>query len=137
MSTESQLVLVAQVHNGVTRSIFEHVSKRSDASHGSDVLLLQPGQDEEKGVSEGCGELRTQAVTLPAIIDGPYGESATMASFESVVIVIGGMGITFALPVLMDLVRRVRAEDAVTKQVELVWSIKNKCEQKAKPLLAD
>lgn len=63
--------------------------------------------------------------TYRAFIDGPYGGMRrTMHSFDHVVLIAGGSGITALVSHLLDLVKRMRDGKAVTKHVHIIWALK-------------
>ena len=60
-----------------------------------------------------------------AFLDGPYGGmTRDMASFDHVVLVAGGSGITATISHLLDLIKRMRDGKATTRQVQIIWAIK-------------
>ncbi|PPJ55817.1 hypothetical protein CBER1_01554 [Cercospora berteroae] len=63
--------------------------------------------------------------TYRAFIDGPYGGMRrSMDSFDHVVLIAGGTGITAIVSHLLDLIRRMRDGKAVTKDIHLIWAMK-------------
>lgn len=63
--------------------------------------------------------------TYRAFIDGPYGGILRrMDSFEHVVLVAGGTGITAIVSHLLDLIKRMRDGKAATKSIHLIWALK-------------
>ncbi|GAA6013728.1 hypothetical protein JCM11491_005076 [Sporobolomyces phaffii] len=70
----------------------------------------------------------------PIFTEGPYGHDLRLHSFESVLLVVGGSGVTFAVGFLLDLVRRARRDQIegtsrlVTKRVTFVWSVRDRSE---------
>ena len=63
--------------------------------------------------------------TYRAFLDGPYGGMRrSMESFDHVVMIAGGSGITAIVSQLLDLIKRMRDGKAVTKSVQLVWALK-------------
>lgn len=63
--------------------------------------------------------------TYRAFLDGPYGGmSRQLDSFDHVVLIAGGSGITAVISQLLDLIKRMRDGKAVTKTVQLVWAMK-------------
>lgn len=63
--------------------------------------------------------------TYRAFIDGPYGGMRRSPdSFEHVVLVAGGTGITAVVSHLLDLIKRMRDGKAVTKSIHLIWALK-------------
>lgn len=131
-SRESILVLLARVRNGVTRKLLQ----RAQWQIQNGCCEKCPTYDAD---THGCAganrnppsacclpsiNLSTTAINIPAIIDGPYGESASMASYDHVFMVAGGLGGTIALPILMDLAVRSRRGTSSTKCVRLLFSFK-------------
>ena len=47
------------------------------------------------------------------------------ASYSAVVMIIGGSGITFALPVIQDLVQKGLRGESRAKVIKLVWIVQN------------
>lgn len=63
--------------------------------------------------------------TYRAFIDGPYGGMRrSLESFDHVVLIAGGTGITAIVSHLLDLIKRMRDGKAVTKTVHLIWALK-------------
>ena len=63
--------------------------------------------------------------TYRAFVDGPYGGmQRDLASFDTVVLFAGGSGITAIVSHLLDLIKKMRDEKALTKRVEVVWALK-------------
>jgi predicted ferric reductase len=77
---------------------------------GFTKLLQQEAKDQ---VSQGL----TEKVT--AYIDGPYGGTCDFNSFDHVVLMAAGAGITYILPIGMSLIRRGRV-----RTLDFVWSIR-------------
>jgi NAD(P)H-flavin reductase len=66
-----------------------------------------------------------QALAFPAIIDGPYGHSPDYVGFHSVMLVAGGTGISFALPILQRILRDIESGISSCKHIELIWVAKS------------
>lgn len=63
--------------------------------------------------------------TYRAFIDGPYGGMRRrLDSFEHVVLIAGGTGITAIVSQLLDLIKRMRDGKAVTRSIHLLWAMK-------------
>ena len=63
--------------------------------------------------------------TLTAFLDGPYGGLArTLESFETVVLIAGGSGITPVMGHLAELAKQIRKKEAVTRDVRIIWTVK-------------
>ncbi|TGJ79969.1 hypothetical protein E0Z10_g8809 [Xylaria hypoxylon] len=65
--------------------------------------------------------------TTPVILTGPYGESIaeTLMPEDNLLCVAGGTGITYVLPVLLDLIQRPAVRD---RKIQLVWAIRRKAD---------
>lgn len=63
--------------------------------------------------------------TYRAFIDGPYGGmTRELASFDTVVLLAGGSGITAIVSQLLDLIKKMREGKAVVKHIQVVWALK-------------
>ena len=62
---------------------------------------------------------------IPLWLDGPFGGPQTdLSIFEHVVLIGGGTGFTFILPLLQDLARKFGPDDCTCKSVEVLWSVR-------------
>lgn len=124
--SDGKLEFLVRAEKGGTRRFFRFASKH----HG---LLLG-----ETGVN--TDSMRT------VFVEGPYGAIRPLRQFDSVVFLAGGMGCTFTVPLLRDIVqgwkeecqnaswvlsrvpllRRVRL--AATKRIRFVWVIKTRAQ---------
>ncbi|KAJ1602110.1 hypothetical protein NDA14_001796 [Ustilago hordei] len=77
----STVVLMARARNGLTKRLYERAAN---------TQLVHQGMNERE-------------LTLSAILDGPYGQDASIASFQHVLLLAGGSGITFVLAALLEL----------------------------------
>jgi NAD(P)H-flavin reductase len=60
-----------------------------------------------------------------AFIDGPYGGmKRKLESFDTVVLIAGGSGITAIVSHLLDLIKRMRDGKAITKNIRVIWALK-------------
>ena len=63
--------------------------------------------------------------TYRTFLDGPYGGMRrSLHSFDHVVLIAGGSGITAIVSHLLDLIHRMRDGRAITKSVQIVWALK-------------
>ncbi|PWN44388.1 hypothetical protein IE81DRAFT_18611 [Ceraceosorus guamensis] len=140
---DSELVLVARVHDGITRKLLKHArSKAASVEAEDDIesesiymtkqnsshpLRAVPESSEAYALDSGDAPLLpTRACMVPAIIDGPYGQSsASLQAFDHVLILAGGVGITFATSACMHLAMA-NADRIQTRSVHLVWSVRSR-----------
>ncbi|KAJ5542589.1 hypothetical protein N7461_008592 [Penicillium sp. DV-2018c] len=130
---DNKIELFIRAENGGTRRFFKYASK-------SDSVL-------------GDG----QAVSRQTVfIEGPYGSIRSLRQFDSAVLLAGGMGATFIIPLMRDVVLAWKMESdgrsqrtatgtarlAATKRLRFVWVIKSRSqlayfEDQLQRLLAD
>jgi len=88
------------------------------------VLVFRPFRGFTRRVLENALE-KGPWHTYRAFIDGPYGGmTRRMDSFDHVVLFAGGSGITALISQLLDLIKRMRDGNAVTKTVQVIWALK-------------
>ncbi|KAG1727437.1 ferric reductase NAD binding domain-containing protein, partial [Suillus lakei] len=58
-------------------------------------------------------------------VDGPYGSSPNLGSYDTSVLVAGGSGVSYTLPVLLDIIEHVRDGKSNCCRVVFVWSIRS------------
>jgi len=62
---------------------------------------------------------------VTVLVDGPYGWPPSVDSFSSVVLLAGGSGVSFTLPLLLDIISSVRRGESPVGRVLFVWSVKH------------
>jgi len=69
----------------------------------------------------------------PVILDGPYGETGVnqLRAYDSVLLLAGGTGITFIVPLLVDLVSAMKLKDGPCRKVDIFWAVKSYGEQRS------
>jgi len=92
------------------------------------LALTSPAPSEED--EERCCDVKGGRKEVVVMIDGPYGGiSFDLGTYEHVLLVAGGAGITFTLGVLDDLVGRIvklgRRGGERTRKIEFAWCIKS------------
>ncbi|RDW88838.1 ferric reductase-like protein like transmembrane component [Coleophoma cylindrospora] len=107
-SHDGHLVFILKGHKGFTSRILKNAN--------SSTTSLLPTQSQES--------LPVQSHV--ALIDGPYGSSHNdFAAFDSVVLVAGSTGITFTLPILLDIAERAKNGRLPLKRIVFLWVVKN------------
>ncbi|KAJ5502629.1 Riboflavin synthase-like beta-barrel [Penicillium fimorum] len=116
---DNKMKFFIRAENGGTRRFFRYASKR-------DNLL---GDEHVTGIS-----------SATVFIEGPYGSIRPLRQFDSVILLAGGMGATFTIPLLRDVVSAWKVESngrkdqiptrlarlTATKQLRFVWVIKSR-----------
>ncbi|KAF9266053.1 hypothetical protein L218DRAFT_942341 [Marasmius fiardii PR-910] len=101
-----ELVVLIRQANGFTKKLARYLVRKVEA------------QGETKKVT---------SMTIPLLLDGPYGGvSQDLSIYEHVLLVAGGTGITFVMPVLQDLIRKMNINPSLTvcKSVQMLWSVR-------------
>lgn len=106
-SHNGDMVFILKGHRGFTNRIM-----KSANSSSSSLLSTK--------------ELSTQQISHIALIDGPYGGShADFAGFDSVCLIAGSTGVTFTLPILLDLAYRISTQKLPLRRLEFIWCVKS------------
>ncbi|GAA5895955.1 ferric reductase family protein [Sporobolomyces salmoneus] len=117
--TEGTQSFIIRVHQGFTLKLKER------ALESQEKMIDEPTQESESSIE-----------LSPIFSEGPYGHNLRLHRFESVLLLVGGTGVTFAVGFLLDLVRRARVEQLYatqgkklsTKRLTFVWSVRDKAE---------
>ncbi|RSH83916.1 hypothetical protein EHS25_005160 [Saitozyma podzolica] len=82
--------------------------------------------------------LRSESQTVPMYIDGPYGVSHDVSSYDTVLLVAGGTGITHVLSYFIAVLTQAREGNVQTRHLHLVWNTRHSSHiQWIGPLLND
>lgn len=66
-----------------------------------------------------------KATSVPAFVDGPYGYPPDLTQYSTAILVSGGSGVSYTLPLLLDLVSKARAGTTAVQRVIFVWAIRD------------
>jgi ferric-chelate reductase len=103
-SHNGDLVFFLRSHKGWTEKILR---RASPSKHG-------------KPESTGGGD------TFVALTDGPYGGThSDFAAFDTTLLVAGSTGVTFTLPILLDIAQRATTQKLPLRDVTFVWAVKH------------
>ncbi|KAK1225937.1 hypothetical protein PQX77_011092 [Marasmius sp. AFHP31] len=70
---------------------------------------------------------REETKSIPVLLDGPFGGAGhDLSIYDHVLLIAGGTGITFPLPILQDLVRKSNTGEITCKSIDLVWSVRKR-----------
>lgn len=117
LPSDGKMEFLVRAHKGGTRRFFRYASKHDN------VL--------------GSGALSLVKKERTVFIDGPYGLFRPLQQFDSVALLTGGMGVTFTIPFLRDIVADWKQEaqqqgsgkrHTATKRVRFVWVIKSRAQ---------
>jgi len=95
-----------------------------EGEHNDLVLVFKP----QKGFTRKVYDISRNDPdnSFRVYLDGPYGGLARpLESFETVLLICGGSGITPVIGHLWELAAKIKAKEAVTRDVRLVWAVKH------------
>ncbi|KAF8838286.1 hypothetical protein BDN67DRAFT_907648 [Paxillus ammoniavirescens] len=62
---------------------------------------------------------------LKVFVDGPYGPSPDLGSYDTSVLIAGGSGVSYTLPTLLDIIEKVREGKSNCRRVVYIWAIRD------------
>ncbi|KAF9219039.1 hypothetical protein BS17DRAFT_469519 [Gyrodon lividus] len=62
---------------------------------------------------------------VKVFVDGPYGPSPDLGSYDTSVLIAGGSGVSYTLPTLLDIIEQVRDGKSNCRRVVFIWSIRD------------
>jgi len=88
------------------------------------LFLIKP----RTGITNKLRQVAQRQDTVRVLVEGPYGGTNLKLekSYEQVVLVAGGSGISATLPMLSMLCKIVGREESILRSVKLIWVIKNR-----------
>ncbi|KAH9483266.1 Ferric reductase transmembrane component 5 [Psilocybe cubensis] len=91
----------------------------------TDVVFLIRGRD---GLTKRLRELarKNHGYRVPALLDGPYGMPPDLRRFTTCVLIAGGSGISYTLPLLLNLAR-INAQNgsSAVRRIVFIWAIRD------------
>ncbi|KAF8132563.1 ferric reductase NAD binding domain-containing protein [Boletus edulis] len=79
----------------------------------------------KSGFTRRLKDVAARGDRLKVYIDGPYGEVVNLGCYDTSLLIAGGRGITFTLPVLLNIIESVRNGSSRCRRVTLIWSIRD------------
>lgn len=76
------------------------------------------------GFTKKLKEVAAKKETVKVFVDGPYGPSPDLGSYDTSVLVAGGSGVSYILPVFLNVIERVRQGKSSCTRVVFIWSIR-------------
>ena len=118
--SDGKLEILIQSHNGVTRKIHEFARNNAVLPNADNII---------------------GKISVPAVIQGPYGTMRPLHQFDSIVLFSGSVGASFTVPLLRDIIHRwktsfdspaendqrslVSLRGIPTRSVRFVWIVKS------------
>ncbi|KAG6370004.1 putative ferric/cupric reductase [Boletus reticuloceps] len=79
----------------------------------------------KSGFTRRLKDVAARGERVKVYIDGPYGEIVNLSCYDTSLLITGGRGITFTLPVLLNIIESVRNGSSRCRRVTLIWSIRD------------
>ncbi|KDR80476.1 hypothetical protein GALMADRAFT_1202327 [Galerina marginata CBS 339.88] len=70
-------------------------------------------------------DVASPAATYKVFINGPYSSPPILLGYQTVVLIGGGSGVAFTLPLFLDLVRRAKHNKSTCQRVVFIWAIRD------------
>ncbi|KAI9719490.1 MAG: hypothetical protein M1828_006197 [Chrysothrix sp. TS-e1954] len=116
--SDNKLEFLVRAHAGGTKRLYDFANKNAELPSNLDLRSRQ---------------------TLPMSLQGPYGYIRPMQQFDSIVLLAGGVGANFVIPLLRDVICRLKSPTrrsgllnwlapagVATRHIRLVWVVKSK-----------
>jgi ferric-chelate reductase len=108
-SHDNNLIFILKARKGFTKRIMKFAN--------SSAISLSTAPKQEAAETQ---------ETYTALIDGPYGGShPDFATFDTVLLISGSTGVTFTLPLLLDIAHRVASQKLPIRRLEFIWIVKS------------
>ncbi|KAG2151644.1 FAD-binding domain-containing protein [Suillus bovinus] len=78
----------------------------------------------QEGFTKKLKEVAARKETVKVFVDGPYGSSPDLGSYDTSVLVAGGSGVSYTLPVFLNIIERVRKGKSSCTRVVFIWAIR-------------
>ncbi|KAI0774396.1 ferric reductase NAD binding domain-containing protein [Fomes fomentarius] len=96
----------------------------SDGHSEKEIVFLVRGR------SGFTGRLREYAARngtcrVPAFVDGPYGCPPDLKNYSTCILIAGGSGVSYTLPLLLDIVHNARKGTSSVRRVIFVWAVRS------------
>jgi len=103
-SHNGDLIFFLRAHKGWTEKILRRASPS------------KPSKSESTGQKE----------SFVALIDGPYGGThSDFAAFDTTLLIAGSTGVTFTLPILLDIAQRATTQKLPLRNLMFIWALKS------------
>jgi NAD(P)H-flavin reductase len=102
-----------------------YVLPKADEERCKLIFYIRPYDGWTRRVHDQC---RDAQASMPSrlLVEGPYGHTAPLHTFDTVLMVVGGTGIAAAVPYIIDHLSRVAEGRTRTLRIKLVWSARTK-----------
>ncbi|PFH49410.1 hypothetical protein AMATHDRAFT_147750 [Amanita thiersii Skay4041] len=76
------------------------------------------------GFTKRLHNMATRSQTCRVLIDGPYSSPPILRGYDTIVLLSGGSGVSFTLPLMIDTIRRTKNNDLRCNHLSFIWVVK-------------
>ncbi|CAE6425501.1 unnamed protein product, partial [Rhizoctonia solani] len=109
-----------EAHPFTIASVYSEDNHKEGRSQ--EVVFIIRGRD---GFTRRLLEASETRESVPIVIDGPYGAPPRLSHYSTSILIAGGSGVSYTLPLLLDLVRQVKSDNGVAQRVLFVWVVRS------------
>lgn len=115
-SHDNDLVFILRAHRGFTRRLLR-------SAKSSSMDLPRDVREKEKSSEEDAADIiKGRHFSL---IGGPYGGShSDFAAFDTILLIAGSTGVTFTLPILLDIAHRSADRRLPVRRIVFIWVVR-------------
>ncbi|KAG7095016.1 hypothetical protein E1B28_005810 [Marasmius oreades] len=111
----------------ITDSSSKHEAKDSEVtasplSFWKELVFLV---NVREGLTRRLAERASETDTIRIYVDGPYGSSPDVISYDTSVLVAGGSGVSFTVPLFLNTIEQVRKGKSRCRRVIFLWCIRS------------
>ncbi|KAK7530714.1 ferric reductase like transmembrane component-domain-containing protein [Phyllosticta citribraziliensis] len=105
------------------------------------TFWIRPYAGWTRRLRDQCLAAPSHTITPTMLLEGPYGHAAPLHTFENVLLIAGGTGISTAVPYIIDHVQRASEGRTRTRSIKLAWVarqsafIHDLCQHELRPAL--
>lgn len=110
-----------------TKSPFlHHTSSSRDQSTPSLVFWIRPYDGWTRKLRDQCLASAPHTCHPTLLLEGPYGHTASLNTYDTILLIAGGTGIASAVPYIIDHISRCESSNTNTTSVRLIWTARQK-----------
>ncbi|KAF8809124.1 hypothetical protein BYT27DRAFT_7188217 [Phlegmacium glaucopus] len=95
----------------------------TDSSSGDSILVFLLRV--RKGFTPKLLKDASSDQTYKVFVNGPYGSPPLLIGYQTVILIAGGSGVAFTLPLFLDMLRRARAGKHSCQKIVFIWAIRD------------
>ncbi|KAF9223031.1 iron reductase [Gyrodon lividus] len=96
--------------------------KPSGAAYWKELVFLV---NVRGGFTKRLKEVAAENKTVKVFVDGPYGSSPDLGAYNTSVLIAGGTGVTYTLPVFLSVIEAARNGISNCRRVVFIWAVRD------------